>query len=250
MPAEQFCRSFLEKALPDIHKKRIFALSCQINSLFNDADLTLRSLGRHLSGKAKVKNKIRMTHRFLNNPGVHQDSFAIYQGLASSYLRSCKEARVAVDWSGCCGRENYLLRASLLHQGRSIPLYNEVHSITQYEDEVVQTQFLDKLHQILPSHIKVIIVTDAGFKSPWFHKVNDLGWYFVGRVRGRVNCRLKSKDDWRLVNKLYEGIKRNTSCYLGPGELGKGWKRQSVLSVILRLQEGERKPKSTRNIRI
>src|ERR1700722_20955667 len=147
MLAEQFCRNFLEKALPNIHKKRVFSLSRQVNSLFNDADLTLTSLGRHLSGNATVKNKIRMTHRFLNNSGVHNDRFAIYQGLASSYLKSCNEARIAVDWSGCCSQENYLLRASLLHQGRSIPLYNEVHPVTQYEAEEVQTQFLDKLYQ-------------------------------------------------------------------------------------------------------
>jgi len=30
---------------------------------------------------------------------------------------------------------------------------------------------------------KAIIVTDAGFRCPWFQQVREVGWDFVGRVR-------------------------------------------------------------------
>jgi hypothetical protein len=38
----------------------------------------------------------------------------------------------------------------------------------------------------LPKASRPYIVTDAGFKNPWFKAVITLGWDYIGRVRGKV----------------------------------------------------------------
>jgi hypothetical protein len=43
---------------------------------------------------------------------------------------------------------------------------------------------------MLPKRCRPVIVTDAGFKVPWFKEISALGWHFIGRVRGKVSVRL------------------------------------------------------------
>lgn len=232
MLIQQYCQKFIEKALPTIHKKRRKSLTNQVVSLLNNAKLTLTSLGRHAKGNAKVKHKINMAWRFLKNPGVSQDSFDIYQGISASYLSTLAEFNIAVDWSGCCSNEHFLLRASLLYKGRSISLYNEVHPEDKLEDEKVHCDFLDKLYSLLPQGKRVTIVTDAGFKTPWFHKVAQLGWYFMGRVRGRIMCKLHEEYEWVWAKELHQKVKRGETKCLGKGLLGKTSKTQLEVCYI------------------
>ncbi len=48
-----------------------------------------------------------------------------------------------------------------------------------------------------------ILVTDAGFKTPWFQAVEALGWYWVSRVRDRRYVKLGSESDWISVSSLH-----------------------------------------------
>jgi hypothetical protein len=245
--ANTFCQSFVKKSLPKIHSKRVETLTRQVESLLNNAELTLTSLGRHQKGKAKVKSKIHMTWRFLRNQGVHEDMLTIYQGFASTYLNYFSQVRIAVDWSGCCSQENYLLRASLLYEGRSIPIYNEVHPAKKQENDKVHVEFLNKLAQIIPKGSRVIIVTDAGFKTPWFNKIMQLGWYFIGRVRGRIFCQIDTETKWQPVKSLHGRIKRGETKFLGSGRLGKTSKAQQEVNFIgyFGLPKGRKKPRKT-----
>lgn len=245
MLIQTYCQNFIEKALPMIHKKRRISLTNQVLSLLNNAKLTLTSLGRHAKGRAKVKHKINMAWRFLKNRGVSKDSFTIYQGISQSYLNTLTELNIAVDWSGCCSNEHLLLRASLLYEGRSIPIYNEVHPEDKLEDENVHNDFLDKLQILLPKEAAITIVTDAGFKTPWFHKVTQLGWYFTGRVRGRIMCKLNEESDWALVKELHTRIKRGETKCLGKGMLGKTSKTPLEVCYIAHygFSKGRKKPK-------
>ena len=49
----------------------------------------------------------------------------------------------------------------------------------------VHKQFLTNLKGILPSCATPVIVSDAGFRAPWFMAVRQLGWHFVGRLRNK-----------------------------------------------------------------
>ncbi|WP_139124444.1 IS4 family transposase [Enterovibrio norvegicus] len=80
----------------------------------------------------------------------------------------------------------FLLRASLSFEGRSLTLYEEVHPIETKETAATHSAFLATLKLLLPPFSHPIIVTDAGFKRPWFKAVRGQGWHFMGRVRGRV----------------------------------------------------------------
>jgi hypothetical protein len=64
-----------------------------------------------------------------------------------------------------------LLRASVAVEGRSVTLYEEVHPPRRLNNRRVQDRFLEKLARIRPAGCEPVILTDAGFRSPWFDAV-------------------------------------------------------------------------------
>ncbi|WP_257999783.1 transposase, partial [Xanthomonas oryzae] len=49
--------------------------------------------------------------------------------------------------------------------------------------------FLQQLRALIPDDVRPILVTDAGFRTPWFRAVSAMGWDWVGRLRGRTQVK-------------------------------------------------------------
>jgi hypothetical protein len=125
-----------------------------------------------------------------------------------------------VDWSGACGEGLHQLEASVIAHGRSIAIYQEIDSYEEQEKPHVHGAFLKQLQDIIPSHIKVSVITDAGFHRSWFQEVSALGWYFIGRVYSRYHYRKRGETHWQpLTDRLF--VKKGKAHKLGPVELGK-----------------------------
>jgi hypothetical protein len=241
MLASVFCLNYLTKTLFWMHKKTRLSFICQVQTLLSGrASLSLTSLGQHRLGKAKVRHKIKMVWRFLKNPRITESMTEIYKSLAHEILSSLDELIIAVDWSGCCGKENQLLRASLLFEGRSIVIYNEIHPEKNSTNFKVHAQFLKRLKDIIPINKKVTLVTDAGFKTPWFHSVSQQGWFYVGRVRGLIHCALDGQP-WANVSSLFSQVKRGDTLNLGWGMLGEKSKTPTRGCFIAHFSEKKRR---------
>ncbi|GAB3396557.1 hypothetical protein GCM10027514_45370 [Azotobacter armeniacus] len=61
---------------------------------------------------------------------------------------------------------------------------------------------LEALAAMLPARCTPLLVTDAGFRRPWFQAVEAMGWHYVGRVRNRDLCRF-GEQPWPPVKSLY-----------------------------------------------
>ena len=186
--------------------------------------MTLTEIGRHLAGSSKTKHKIKRIDRFISNDKVAKDAPEIYRQLKHSILPELPCYAIAVDWSGCCSQEYWLLRASLLIDGRSLVIYNQVVSKDELEQTHIHDDFLDTLSSFFKPDDKVYIVADGGFKTPWMKKVEALGWYHVTRVRGRF-CGKIGDGNWQPVSELSKGA-NTTPEFLGKGRLGKTSKTQ------------------------
>jgi len=135
-----------------------------------------------------------MVDRVLGNSYYQKSSIEIYTCLAKSVIQQDKTPGIIVDWSvipnskRCTNKEEYqVLRASYAAIGRSITIYEEVHPRSKYGNAQVQKDFLNNLSSILPQDCKPCVITDDGFKIPWFKSLLNLGWSFIGRIRGDVH---------------------------------------------------------------
>ncbi|EQC01867.1 IS4 family transposase [Photorhabdus temperata] len=219
MPARKVCHNFFKDALAPFHKYRQNALIDATMALINGASLTLTSIGRFLPGQAQVKNKIKRVDRLLGNTALHNDIPAIFNNITAMITRQLPLCVIAVDWSGYPSQEYHVLRASLLCDGRAIPLLSWVVSSEKQNNTLIQNQFLDSLAKAVSSDARVIIVTDAGFKSPWFRHIASLGWDFIGRIRNNVQFHLAdSPEIWLKISDCPGTI---TPKYMGAGTLVK-----------------------------
>jgi len=231
MPVAKLSHKLFSDALCNFNQARVKGLLHCVQGLIRGNELSLTSIGRHLPGKAKTKHKIKRVDRLLGNASVHDDLPAFYREISRALLKGLKRYVIAVDWSGCCRDDYQLLRASLLYDGRSLPLLNMVVEKAYYNNNELHHQFLRQLADIIGNDKPTHILTDGGFKTPWFQLVKRFGWEFVGRVRGRVYGQLDNQE-WQSVTSLYEGA-NTVPTYLGHGRLSKTQKSQCAVHFHL-----------------
>ena len=204
MHAEKLCHKWLRNVLPEMHKTRLEAVSAVVAGACQGGKLNVTTLGRSVAGRAKTKHKIKRADRLLSNRHLQSERLALYARLARGAVGLAEESTIIVDWSDVDERrEFFLLRAAVARKGRSITLYEEIHSKTTKEKRKTHNEFLKRLKKILPPTCTPVIVTDAGFHVPWFRQVRSLGWHYVGRVRGRELVQLDSEIQWIKTKALH-----------------------------------------------
>jgi hypothetical protein len=97
---------------------------------------------------------------------------------------------IAVDWSEVAPGGKFVeLRAALVHagMGRGLTIYQHVYPLSKLGNVSCEEALLRTLREWIPASQEVIIVTDAGFRRPWFTHIERLGWMWVGRIRSGVH---------------------------------------------------------------
>lgn len=202
MHALRLLHKELGKALPQVHRRRLKSLMASVEGLLLGRCLWLSELGRHLPSKAKEKHKIKRVDRLLGNHHLQHERRAVYRWLARRLVNGCRHPCIIVDWSDVDpAKQLFILRAAVSVGGRALPLYEEVH--TRYHHTSDTRAFLAHLAQVLPEGCIPVVVTDAGFRGPWFKAVEARGWYYVGRVRNRDYARFPQETTWFPAKQLY-----------------------------------------------
>lgn len=222
MHQQLFCQNLLDNALKNsIHAKRKKCLVRFLSDLMDyDTKLSVTEIGKKLTSKSTVKSKIYATQTFVNNFKLEREIGFIYKGLAHFFWGNATDIVVLIDWTGACSKGFHVLEASIAAHGRSIPIYHETHSESEQENAIVQCQFLDNLKEVIPSHLAVTVVTDAGFHREWFQQVLALGWNVIGRIYSKYCYQLEGETDWSYVKDIvFDGIGK--AATLGKVKLGK-----------------------------
>jgi len=98
---------------------------------------------------------------------------------------------------------------------------------------------MKRLKAILSVNCKPIIVTDAGFKVPWFKLIESLNWDYVGRVRGATYCKKAQRTRWYPVKNLYTRASQ-TAKGLGCYEIAKSNPFDSEIVVYKGKKKGRK----------
>lgn len=212
-------RPFLHKTLsPVMHLKRLDTLKEMVFSVLLHKRLSVTGLGRGLEGEASERSNIRKSDRFVGNFKLIQERKSIYKKIATLLIGAKIRPWIIVDWSHIPNTTHNLLRAALVTSGRALSLYEEVYPKELEANPDVHKNFLQTLKMNLPIECRPIIVTDAGFHNPWFREVQNCGWDYVGRIRGKKCYSLKGKNDWKQCADLKK-IANSTGRFIGEIEL-------------------------------
>ena len=204
MHAKAIVSKTLDRALPPMHATRRRALYAAVDSALRGQPLAVTALGRGLAQDIDEKHLIKRVDRVVSNRHLQAQCGAIYAQIARLLIGACPRPVIAIDWSDLDGaKRHYLLRAALVIQGRTLTLYEEVHRLREKDKPRTHRRFLKRLHAIVPEWCRPVLLTDAGFRTPWFRAVLALGWDYVGRVRNRHLVRHSEQEQWFDAKTLY-----------------------------------------------
>ena len=202
MRALTILKQTLSPMLHTIHLIRCKAVFWAVHSLLQGRRLSLTSLGRSGANGSIAKHAIKRADRLLGNKHLHKELPTFYRAIAHTVLRDCLHPIILIDWTRI-EPEHVALVAAVPLDGRSLPVYVEVHSEKKDSNPSVMRNFLQQLKAVLPANMIPIIVTDAGFRTGWFKAVHDLNWHFVGRMRNNHFLRRAGSDKWEALKNLY-----------------------------------------------
>jgi Transposase DDE domain len=204
MHALVIVQQLLRTRCPHIHAVRLTVILAAVAAAVRGRRLTLSELGRTLPGPARVKHNIKRIDRLLGNRHLAAERPRLYAALARRIVGALSAPVILVDWTDLStDRRWQLLRAALPVGGRALTLYEEIHPLRYFANPRVHRAFLARLKGLLPEGVTPILITDAGFRAPWFQAVNRLGWHWIGRIRNRDYLRPQGEPAWVGCKTLY-----------------------------------------------
>ena len=249
-PVVPLLHRWLRRACPAVHATRATAVVTVVEALVLGAKLALTHLGSNLRSAAFANHSIKRVDRRLGNAHLQQERALIYRAVAHWLLAATPRPVLLVDWADCgpgdAKHRWLLLRAAVLLGGRAMPVYEEVHPLRRYNSPRTHRRFLQHLRAVLPATCSPILITDAGFRGPWFREVEHYGWDWIGRVRNQVKYRLAGGTEdgaWAHTQALYPAATPRPR-HLGRAVLSR---RQSYACELYLVRQYRRGPGRPRN---
>jgi hypothetical protein len=169
-----------------MHALRSQALLRSVEALVAGRRLTLIDVARSWPGAERVRAPLKAFDRLLSNRHLHVEREHIYGDMARWLLRGDHPV-IVIDWSDLKADKTWcLLRAAVPIGGRTLPVLDMVFPGCEQGAPAAEKRFLQRLKALVPETARPILVTDAGFRSPWFRAVSALGWDWLGRLRHRT----------------------------------------------------------------
>lgn len=183
MRATEVLQKCLGDALGSMHALRSRVLLRAVEATIHGRPLTLIDLARSWPGAERIRAPLKAFDRLLGNRHLHAEHQGIHAAMARWLVRS-KQPVIVVDWSELKqDRSWHLLRAAIPVSGRTLPILDRVFPAGRQGSPTAEKQFLQRLAEVLPDGVVPVLVTDAGFRGPWFQAVEAMGWRWLGRLR-------------------------------------------------------------------
>ena len=196
MHAVTVLQKCLSGVFSQMHASRRCVLLGAVAALLMGRRLILMDLARHFPGYERVRAPLKRLDRLLGNRHLADEAEALYAAMGRWLIRGARPV-IVIDWSDLKPDASlHLLRAGIPVGSRTLTVLEAIHPERKKNSPRVERAFLHRLRALLPSGVKPIIVTDAGFRAPWFRAVRKLGWDYVGRVRHRAQVQPVTGGAW------------------------------------------------------
>lgn len=203
MHAQKIIQDFLSAECQSMHAKRRHCLALMTEAA-RLVGIGLVRMSKALESKVALRHRIKRCDRLLSNSHLEHERLDVYRALAHRVIERKTRIAIIVDWSDLLTDiSQHVLRAAIVVKGRAFVVYEEVHPTKKYGSPSVHRNFMATLRTLLPAHCQPVIITDAGFRAPWFKMLDQLGFAWIGRVRNRDMVRAHGQCDWHGCKQLY-----------------------------------------------
>lgn len=148
MHALKVSHKIINNACAWMHSTRRDALTAVVLAAIEERRLSVTGLGRAIDSDAKEKHCIKRSDRLIGNKYLYHEFGDVYQSFCQMMIGAVKRTVILVGWSDLDPyKRHFLLCASVVIDGRSLSLYEEVHSLKTKEKKNTP-----KLSQYTQSH--------------------------------------------------------------------------------------------------
>lgn len=200
--ARKIVQGFVHKHLSLIHAARRELLCAAVSAVMGGHLLSLSRLARALMGQSTQKAALKRVDRLMGNKRIGQEAQVVGAALLRTLCQGGQPLVIAVDWSEVAPDGVFVeLRAVATRtgMGRGLTIYQQVYPESKLGNARAERALLKTLHGWMPAGVQVIIITDAGFRRPWFTQVERLGWSWIGRIRAGV-CVSRDRTHWEQAS--------------------------------------------------
>ena len=200
--ARRIVQGFVQKHLSLIHAARRELLCAAVCAVMGGHLLSLSRLARALIGQSNQRAALKRVDRLMGNQRIAQEAQVVGAALLRTLCQGGQPLVIAVDWSEVAPDGVFWeLRAVATRagMGRGLTIYQQVYPEKKLGNARAERALLKTLHAWMPAGVQVIIVTDAGFRRPWFTQVERLGWSWIGRIRAGV-CVSREGTHWEQAS--------------------------------------------------
>lgn len=211
MHAEKILRRFVLTHMQAVHVSRRESLVNAVYAITRSHPLRLSGLARGMAGTGTHKAALKRADRLLGSRRIAAENDCASRAVVKQLAAMRQELAIAVDWSSSAPGGHFVqLRASLAlpGMGRAITLCQHVYPGDQMGSPCAEEALLQWLKTIIPAHVRVILITDAGFRRPWFQAVAAQGWSWIGRVRKGGKLRLPEDPHWHQAADCFAKARR------------------------------------------
>ncbi|RJS94883.1 hypothetical protein [Salinisphaera sp. Q1T1-3] len=174
MHASAVLQTWLGSVFSEIDQRNAHTTSQAVCACLIGQRLTLMALARHWPASRQIAAPLKRLDRWLSNRSMQAHRQAFYRASAQCLVTQDRPV-IIVDWSELPRDGRWqLLRASIPRRGRALTLYEEVHPQRDLNSRAVHDRFLARLQSVLPATCRPIVLTVAGFHTPWFQSVDAL----------------------------------------------------------------------------
>jgi hypothetical protein len=162
-------------------------LSVLVASALSTAHISLAELGRHLTGPAAAKHRIKRAWRFTANERI--EVATAMRGVVRRLMkrRRKRPLLVAFDWTEVGGFST--LMAAAVMKGRAVPLVWVSIAKVQLKRRrnALEEEVLRQLRDMLPEGVSVIVLADRGFGRTELARIcQELRLRYVIRIKPDV----------------------------------------------------------------
>lgn len=215
MHAATVLQKCLSNVFKQMHAARAEVLIGAVQALLLGRRLILMDLARAWPGAQRVRAPLKRLDRLLGNVHLKAERVALYRAMTQWLVRHDRPI-IIIDWSALRADDRWhLLRAGIPVGGRTLTILEMIYPKSMLASPRAEKAFLRQLHQLLPAQVRPILVTDAGFRTPWFRAVARLGWDYVGRLRHQTRIKLEGSCDWVDNRELHQNASSQAQRFKG-----------------------------------
>lgn len=199
MHAEKILRRFVATQMQGIHASRRGCLIDAVCAVTRGSPLRLSGIARGMTGSGTRKAALKRVDRLLGNARIEAENACASQAIVNQLCAVSRELVIAVDWSSVAPGGGYMqLRASATvpGMGRAITITQRVCPRVKQQLQRAEKELLQWLKASIAPTVRVILISDAGFRRPWFSAISALEWSWIGRIRANNKLRLAQDPNW------------------------------------------------------